>query len=103
MEAIPKVEDRQAAVDVTIALADGTRLEASIGWDDLVNGGVMLDVVRIRGASRDGRQIALPEALGLDAAQPREGDRVWLPGHRIAALVFPAPPSRRRPVGFAAG
>lgn len=98
---VPLVEDRGSELEVTVQLQDGTHIHAVIAWGDLVGGGVVIEPRRVRKVHRGAQPLMLHEALGIDGDHLHEGDRVWLPGHRIAAVILRAPSPRRRAVGFA--
>lgn len=103
MASMPVVEDRGPALEAALYLTDGTRLVLGLRWDDLCNGGVLVEPGRVSSAERAGAPVELGEALGVGGARLDPEDRVWLPGSRIAALVLRAADARRRPVGFGAG
>lgn len=98
---VPMVEGREAAVEANIVLTSGVHVHARLHPTDLVNGGVMLALRQVQKVHRGPDEVSLHEALGLDPEHLRDTDRVWVPGHLVAAVVLPEPPGRRRPVGFA--
>lgn len=103
MAHLPVVEDRGPALEAALYLTDGTRLVLGLHWEDLHNGGVLVEPRRVASAERGGVALDPAEALGVPAGQLGPDDRVWVPGARIAALVLRSPGARRRPVGFGAG
>lgn len=98
MEHVPVVEGREPEAEATVVLSDGTRIRAVLGRGDLIHGGVILTVGRALPV--DGGEGALAAALGLGGLELREGQVIWLPPQRVAAVVFAPPAERRRPVGF---
>ena len=98
---VPTVEARGEAVAATIVLTDGIHVHARLHPDDLVNGGVMLVLRQVEKAHRGRDQVSIHEALSIDEKHLQDADRIWLPGHRVAAVIFGVPPRSRRPVGFA--
>lgn len=98
---VPTVEGLEAALEATIALTSGVHIHARLHPTDLVNGGVMLAVREVQKLHRGRDHLSIHEALGIDEKHLRDTDRVWLPGHLIAAVILPEASRRRRPVGFA--
>lgn len=99
---IPVVESTDSPLEAAVQLQDGTHIHLQMTWQDFVGGGVVIAPRQVRKVYRGHQPVALHEALGIPEDHLREDDRIWIPGHRVAAVILRSPPPRRRAVGFAA-